>query len=149
MPLLDQFGQPLTPPKSVRPPKRPKNKPRVKRVPSYQGSSRQVDVSRRNLAPVTHVELMLAAKHNINGTIYGPGRVVVTLDVAPVLREGERRAAWTDANFAGSRSCVIGPGRTKGALGVTEVAPEYFDMRVDNGVPFGVVDRHTGQFQAY
>ena len=142
MPLLDQFGNPL----SIKPVRRYKrsSKPRQRRVPS-----RATETARRNLAPATHVELVLAAKHNISGTQYGPGKVIVPLDVASVLREGEQRAAASDHNFSSTRACVIGPGRVKGGLSVTEVAPEYFDTQYMGAVPFGVVDRRTAVFTPY
>ena len=143
MPLLDQFGNPL----SVRPVrmKRPKNRGRGRRRVPAQAT----ETARRNLAPVTHVALTLYAKHNLNGVPYGPGNVMVPLDVAQVLREGERNAARTDANFAGTRACVIGPVAVKGALSVNEVAPEYFDAAVERVLPFGAVNRNTGVFQPY
>lgn len=146
MALLDQFGNPIKPAKTVKRHKtpRPNNRKVPRRVPK--GAT---ETARRNLAPVTHVELMLAARHNLAGTYYGPGKVVVTQDVAACLREGEQRAAQADANFTGSKACMIGPGGSKGGLSVREVAPEYFDMNVSNGVPFGVVDRNTGQFRPY
>lgn len=146
MPLLDQYGNPLTPTRTVKRHKtpRPNNRKAPRRVPKN-----QTEISRRNLAPVTHVDLLLAARHNVGGVLYGPGKVTVTQDVAQVLREGETRAAQADANFTGSKACMIGPGGTKGGLSVREVAPEYFDAGVQNGVPFGVVDRSTGQFRPY
>ena len=135
--LYDSLGNPirLTRPKR---PKRVKAKPRV--------PSNATETARRNLAPVTHVRLTLAARHNLSDNIYGPGEVVVPFDVAKVLQENERRAAWSDRNFTSTRACVIGPGRQKGGLGITEVSPEYFEMQYGNSMPFGVVDRNSGQF---
>ena len=142
MPLLDHLGNPIL--SRPRPVRRPKNK-----YPKARVSSKQTEIARRNLAPATHVNLTLNAKHNISGHFYGPGPVTVPLDVAQVLQEGERNAARTDRNFASPKACVIGPGRIKGGLSVSEVAPEYFDMQAQNAVPFGVVDRNSGLFTAY
>ena len=140
--LLDHLGTPI--PTRPRRQRRPKNIQPKRRVPSA-----ATETARRNLAPATHVRLMLAAKHNINDTQYGPGEVTVTTDVAKVLQEQERRAAWTDHNFASTRACVIGPGRVKGGVSVTEVAPEYFDTQALDAVPLGVVNRTTLQYTAY
>lgn len=146
MPLLDHLGREITPARSVKRHKtpRPNNRKAPRRVPKA-----ATETARRNLAPVTHVELMLSTRHNLSGHLYGPGKVVVTQDVAQVLREGERRAQAVDERFTQPRACMIGPGGTKGGLSVREVAPEYFDTNVSNGVPFGVVDRATGQFSPY
>ena len=136
MPLYDNLGREIVP--KQRYTRRPRKKPAKYRV------------SPKSVAAVTanqpNVEVILAAKHNINGVPYGPGRVVVSRKVARVLQEGERRAAWSDANFAGTRACVIGPGRGKG-LTVREVASEFFDLPYLAAVPFGAVDK-TGTFQA-
>ena len=142
MPLLDEFGRPLA--VRPRPVRRPKNKRPAKRVPS-----RAADIARRNLAPVTSVLITLLAKHNINGVPYGPGQITVPMDVAKVLRENDQRAQRTDHNFSSTRACVVGPGRVKGALSVTEVAPEFFDTQYLGAIPFGVVDRNSATFTPY
>ena len=139
--LLDHLGNPIPQrPKRVR----PRNVKPARRVPS-----KATETARRNLAPVTHVDIVLLAKHNLSDHIYGPGKVTVPVDVAKTLLENDGRAAWTDHNFASTRACVIGPGRHKGGLSVTEVAPEYFDTQYLGAVPFGVVDRNTAQFRPY
>ena len=140
--LLDHLGNPI--------PTRPRRtlKPRVRKAPR-RVPSKATETARRNLAPATHVEVFLAAKHNLSDHVYGPGRVVVPSDVAKVLLENDGRAAWTDHNFSSTKACIIGPGRNKGGLSVTEVAPEYFDMQHLSAIPFGVVDRRTAAFTAY
>lgn len=141
MPLLDAWGHEIRlTPKRGRPRKKPKNIP-VK----YRVASKSVTALSQNQP----VEVTLLARHNINGTPYGPGTVVVPRALAAVLREQERRAQWSDANFAGTRACIVGPGRTKGGLSVRQVAPEYFDVGVESAVPFGIIDRRTGNFTPY
>ena len=135
--LYDAQGREIRPPRE----RRPKSKPRVPRVPS-----RKVEIARKNLAPVTHVKLTLRAKHNLSDNVFGPGEVTVPLDVARVLQENERRAAWSDQNFTSTRACVIGPGRNKGGLGITEVSPEFFEAQYGATMPFGIVDRSSGAF---
>lgn len=142
MPLVDQFGRAL----DIKPKRgytrRPKNKPSPRRV-----SSKSVAAGTQALKVNAPVELMLAARHNIGDIQYGPGLVRVPRKIADVLQEGERRAAVNDANFAGTRAFMVGPGRA--GLAVKEVAPEYFDSSLNSGVPFGVVQRDTAQFRAY
>ena len=135
MPLLDAFGREIAHRVRSPKPRRPKRKPVVPRVPH---------TPPRNLNQL--VEMSLTTRHNVGGELYGPGPVKVPRAVAQVLAEGERRASWCDANFAGTRACIIGPGNRKGALGVREVAPEIFDLPYVAAVPFGVVGK-TGLFQ--
>lgn len=144
MPLFDALGRPiLSKPKPVRA-RRPRNIKPVKRVPS-----KALETARQNLSPTTMVQVTLLAKHNINGVQYGPGDVTAPFDVAKVLRENDQRAQRTDHNFASSRACIVGPGGQKGALKVTEVAPEFFDTQYIGAVPFGVVNRNTATFTPY
>lgn len=144
MPLLDAFGRPIAIVPKRTYTRRPKTKPAKRRV-----SQKSIAAGTKVLRDIAPNEITLAARHTINGVPYGPGRVTVPKKIAEVLLEGERRAAWSDANFAGTRACVIGPGRVKGALGVREVAPEFFDTQYASAVPFGVVDRGTATFQPY
>lgn len=140
MPLLDSFGREIVLAPRRLPPRRAFHKRAKPKVPhaAPKGAS----------PPSNHpITLILTARHNLGGVFYGPGPVSVPPPVARTLQEGEYRAAQTDANFAGSRACVIGPGRSKGGLSVKEVAPEYFDMPELAVLPFGVVDRTTGQFR--
>ena len=139
--LLDSHGNPI---QSARKPKRPKSGPSKPRV-----SSKQTQIARRNLAPVTHVTITLLARHNLSDHVYGPGTVTVPIDVARTLQEHDQRAQRTDYEFASTKACVIGPGRVKGGVSVTRVAPEFFDTQYASAVPFGVVDRNTATFQPH
>lgn len=141
MPLLDQFGNEIPLRRGSPRPRKPKNVKKAPRVsPRTQARTLQA-------LSLTHpVEAFLTTKHNINGREFGPGRVVVPRETARALAEAERRAASTDANFASTRAFIVGPGRSKGAVGVREVAPEYFDVAQENAVPFGEVSR-TGEYR--
>ncbi len=125
MPLFDSLGREIVPLRKhhrVLRTTKPKRRPKSEVVPRL-------------------VEVLLAARHNVSGTLYGPGTVKVPRKIASVLLEGERRAAATDANFAGTRACIVGPGATRGGFRVREVAPEYFDITHLSTLPFGVVDK--------
>ena len=137
MPLVDQFGHPVSVPRPKKS-KRPKNKPAPRRAPKGE---------RAHILSIQPVRIVLRAQHTVNGEPYGPGPVVVKRELANALLEQDRRAAVGDANFAGTKACVVGPGRQKGALSVTEVAPEFFDSSALSVLPFGVVDRATAQFK--
>ena len=142
MPLLDAFGReiPLRPRRLKRAP-RPKNVKPPQRRPKEEPTGPDSRIRKE-----ARVEVTLLARHSIGDVFYGPGRVIVSRKVAEVLREGEQRAQTADANFAGTRACVIGPGPNKG-LRVQQVAPEFFDMPYLGVLPFGVVDK-SGNFQA-
>ena len=86
------------------------------------------------------VTVTLTAVHNVNGHVYGRGEVTVHRDLADALLEAERNAAAADANFTGTRACVIGPG-AKGGFKTIRVAPEYFDIAQQNAVPFETISK--------
>ena len=142
MPLVDAYGRALDIKPRRKYTRRPKNKKQPRRV-----SSKEIAVGTATLKANVPVELHLLARHNVGGRQYGPGVVRVPRKIADVLQEGERRAATNDANFAGGRAFMVGPGR--GNVRVREVAPEYFDSSLNSGVPFGVVQRETAGFKPY
>lgn len=138
MPLLDAYGREIPIRVRSKRGRKPKNKKQPARVPAARN---------QYLTDNAPVEVTLLARHTINGEVYGPGKVRVARKIANGLVEQEQRARRADANFAGTKACVIGPGAHKGGLTVTEVAPEYFDMPELGVVPFGVVDRNSGLFR--
>ena len=136
MPLVDAYGRVI--PLRARPGRKPK--PKVKRKVGPQVL--------QTLSDHQNISIVLRARHTINGEQYGPGKVIVPRKVANGLLEADGRAAHADDRFKGTRACVIGPGKSKGSLGVREVPPEFFDLPELTMVPFGVVDRGTAQFHA-
>ena len=136
MPLYDSFGRPLDtapagPPLTLSVPKKKKTPP--KNIPR---KHRRSIVGAQHQQQARMVTVALAAVHNVNGAVYGPGTVTVRRDLADALLEGERNAAAADANFAGTKACVIGPG-----FKTIRVPPEYFDIAQQNAVPFETISK--------
>src|SRR3990167_2891565 len=138
MPLYDNLGREIA----------HEPKPRRKSVPRPRNLKHQRRKPTSETSPLPKsFEVRLTARHNINGEFYGPGMVTVkSKPLADTLLEQERNAARADAQFAGTRAALIGPGRMGRGFRTQAVAPEMFDMAAETLLPFGVVNRNTGVF---
>ena len=73
------------------------------------------------------VEVILQARHNINGVLYGPGYIQVPRGVVPTLMEQESRAVIYDATWKQEKAVIIGPREALRGHKALRVDPSVFE----------------------
>ncbi len=78
------------------------------------------------------VTINLTARHEINGTVYGPGPVRVPRHIAADLQSGDQEAIREEIRFRSTRSVIIQAGPRGRGYKPREVPPETFDIGMTN-----------------
>lgn len=134
---------PVTPPRKKKSPR--KNPSARRRVLNKEKSDRMA-----HMESMRPFEVLLKRGHNINGTIYGPGRVTLPGPIARELANREYHADLEEEKFRGTRAGIIGGRTAQGSHKVTMVPTELFENAYEIAQPMdqvsggGLPDPGTG-----
>ena len=90
---------------------RPKRQPTLKPTKRKQSAAlkkKRAETIKANYLKSRPVTLVLRTRHNVNGVIYGPGKVTVSRDLSAILGSSESQLIQNEERFYGTRSVIVG-----------------------------------------